>query len=101
MSGTPVITTDWGAFSDTVIHGTTGYRCRTMDHFVWAAKNIDKLSPKVCREWAVKNYSMDRVVLMYEEFFQMLADVKKGSGFYEVHYDRKELDWLKKYLPEN
>jgi hypothetical protein len=44
---------------------------------------------------------MDRVVLMYEEFFQMLADVKKGNGFYEVHYDRKELDWLKKYIPEN
>lgn len=100
MSGTPVITTDWGAFSDTVIHGTTGYRCRTMDHFVWAAKNVDKLSPKACREWAVKNYSMDRVVLMYEEFFQMLADVKGGSGFYEVHHDRKELDWLKKYLPD-
>jgi glycosyltransferase involved in cell wall biosynthesis len=99
MSGTPVITTDWGVFPETVIHGVTGYRCRTMDHFVWAARTIDKIRPAACHEWAMKNYSCDRVVLMYEEYFKMLADVHKGKGFYEIHNDRKELDWLKRYLP--
>jgi len=72
-----------------------------MDHFVWAAKNIDKISPRACHQWAVNNYSMDRVVLMYEEFFQMLADVNKAGGFYEIHQDRKQLDWLKRYMPED
>lgn len=94
LSGTPVITSDWGAFSETVVHGTTGYRCRTMDHFVWAVKNLDKIKPADCRKWCVDNYSMDRVVLMYEEFFQMLLDVNRAKGFYEIHEDRKELDWL-------
>lgn len=98
MSGTPVITSDWGAFSETVVHGTTGYRCRTMDHFIWAVNNVDKLSPLMCRDWAMKNYSADRVVLMYEEFFQMLTDVKAGGGFYAEHPERSQLDWLKKSL---
>jgi hypothetical protein len=67
-----------------------------MDHFVWAVNNVDKLSPAACREWAMKNYSCDRVVLMYEEFFQMLNDVKNGGGFYAEHPERDQLDWLKK-----
>jgi glycosyltransferase involved in cell wall biosynthesis len=97
MSGTPVITTDWGAFSETVVHGVTGYRCRTMDQFIWAAKNIDKIKPAACRDWTVANYSMDRVVLKYEEYFKMLEDVKFRKGFYEIHDDRADIDWLKVY----
>jgi glycosyltransferase involved in cell wall biosynthesis len=99
MSGTPVITSDWGAFSDTVVHGVTGYRCRTMDHFLWAARNIETIKPQACYDWAVKNYSTDRVVLMYEEYFTMLSDVFNKGGFYEIHEDRKEMDWLKVYNP--
>ena len=95
MSGTPVITSDWGAFSETVVHGTTGYRCRTMDQFIWAAKHIGELSPAACRKWAMDNYSGDRVILKYEEYFQMLTDVKAGGGFYHEREDRANLDWLK------
>gem|GEM_PF-368967 len=99
LSGTPVITTDFGAFTENVVHGVTGYRCRTMDHFVWAAQNIGKINPRDCYDFAIRNFSLDRVSLMYEEYFNMLMDRKKGNGWYEIHNDRTQLDWLKRYYP--
>ncbi len=96
LSGTPVITTDWGAFPEIVKHGEVGYRCRTMDDFIWAANNIDNISPAACREYAVANYSMERISKAYQEYFTKVHDLF-GKGWYTEHPERKELDWLRRY----
>ena len=98
--GTPTITTDWGGFAENNVHGVTGYRCRTIEQFVWAAKNIDKISRKACYDWAINNFSLERVALMYEEYFKTLIRIHDGSGgFYSVNDERDELDWLKRTYP--
>jgi SAM-dependent methyltransferase len=101
LSGAPVIASDWGAFSETVLHGKTGYRVRTFEQMVWAAKNIDRIDPAECRLWAKDNYSLERVAHMYEEYFQQVLNIRsddnpKTMGYYTPHPDRVELDWLKK-----
>jgi hypothetical protein len=98
LCGTPVIATDMGAFPETVPHGKVGYRCRTMDHFIWATRNISRISPFDCRRWAVENYSMGRVVKMYEEYFDMLSKLYAvgSEGFYARNESRDELEWLTK-----
>jgi glycosyltransferase involved in cell wall biosynthesis len=98
--GTPIITSDWGGFAENNLHGVTGYRCRTMEQFEWAARNIDKISRKACRDWAVNNFSLDRIALMYEEYFETLLKIYDGSGgFYAKNPDRKNLDWMIRYYP--
>jgi glycosyltransferase involved in cell wall biosynthesis len=81
--GTPAITTDWGAFTETVVNGVSGYRCRTLKDFVEAAEKVKYLDRKAVREHAIKNYSLESISVMYEEYFKKLYQLW-GNGWYEI-----------------
>jgi glycosyltransferase involved in cell wall biosynthesis len=80
FSGTPAITTDWGGFTETVVHGVTGYRCREMKEFVAALENIDKIDPHACRDWAWNNYEETLVHKKLDEYFRKILE----SNFYRT-----------------
>lgn len=92
LSGTPTLTTDWGAFVENNLHGVTGYRCRTLEDFAQGIRDIDKIDPKVCRQWAVDNFSLDRVAGMYEKAFTDFYNLKNGSGWYDIYSDLSALE---------
>lgn len=83
MAGTPAITTDWGAFRETVDHGVTGWRFRTLqqavDGVTWAAGADHEL----IRERAIQGYGLDAVGAMYEQWFDQL-DLLWRSGWPEL-----------------
>jgi glycosyltransferase involved in cell wall biosynthesis len=83
MSGTPVITTDWGAFPETVEQGKTGYRCRTLKEFVAAASSIESLDNNYIYQRAINNYSLEAVAPRYNNYFQSLHDLW-DKGWYTI-----------------
>jgi glycosyltransferase involved in cell wall biosynthesis len=80
--GTPVITTDWGAFTETVAHGETGFRCRTFGEFKRAAEAVERLDPHAIRERAVNKYSLKVIGKQYEDYFARLLHMWE-DGWYE------------------
>ena len=92
MAGTPAITTDFGAFPETVEHGKTGFRCRTLNEFVQAAKHAPSLDPQYIHDRAVARYAMDKVKWSYETYFRQLQDLW-GEGWYAVH-SAPDARWL-------
>ena len=99
LCGTPVITTDFGAFTETVEHGVSGFRCHTMEHFTWAVQHAPRLNPAVIRERAEARYSIWNVRWMYQEYFDMIRDVQSGKGWYAKREPAREdnLKWLGPY----
>jgi glycosyltransferase involved in cell wall biosynthesis len=95
MAGTPAITTDFGAFPETVEHGKTGFRCRTLNEFVQAAKAASTLDAQYIHDRAVENYSMDAVRWRYETYFRQLQDLW-GEGWYSLRAE-PDAHWLKGY----
>jgi glycosyltransferase involved in cell wall biosynthesis len=78
MSGTPAITTDWGGFTETVVQGVTGFRCKEFREFIEAVNNIDRISPKKCREWGVSMYEDSVVHEQLHKYFKKI----EASNFY-------------------
>jgi len=67
LSGTPVITTDWGAFPEIVLEGETGYRVRNFKSLLTAIENINKISPFDCREWGL-NFSDEEIHNKHKDY---------------------------------
>jgi glycosyltransferase involved in cell wall biosynthesis len=91
--GTPIVTTDWGAFPENVEHGKCGFRCRTLEQFIFAAKEAPKLDRAYIRQHAMDRWSLERAAGRYAEYFQMLWDLwDKGWG--TLRPGRTSLGWL-------
>lgn len=84
LCGTPAITTDQGAFTETV---EDRWRCASHREFVHAAEVAMELDiPEVrakTRARAVSKWSFEAVAPRYEAYFQRLLD-RWGSGWYQT-----------------
>lgn len=86
LCGTPAITTSFGCFPETVQHGVTGFCCDTLQDFVDAAHNVDKLDPRAIRRHA-ERYLMGNVQWEFQKWFQDL------HALYESAMDPAKKGW--------
>ncbi len=72
LCGTPAVTTDWGAFTETVQEGVSGYRFRSVQGGVEAVQKAMLLDRDAVRDYALGRYSLGAVAPMYERWFDAL-----------------------------
>jgi len=83
IAGTPVISSDWGAFTETVEQGVTGYRIKTLKEGVEAVEKCKDLHPFEISEVAIRKYSLKRVAPLFEAWFNQL-DSLWTEGWYKL-----------------
>lgn len=81
LSGTPVISSPFGAFSETVADGISGFRCHTLDQFRRAVEAVDDLDRKAVQEWALDRYTLAACAPQYDRWIGRLATLY-GAGWY-------------------
>lgn len=99
MCGTPVVSTDFGAFSETIEHGKTGYRCHTLGDFITGVVAAENLDRKYIADRARSLYSLETVGKQYDAIFKQIHDLKdKGWYTLKSHYiEEPKLIWEERW----
>lgn len=95
LAGTPVVTTDFGAFPELVTEGFNGYRFRTLGEAISATKEAMDLNRGEIKEWARNNFSIDRVRYQYQAYFEQLLEMW-DKGWYSELSTSREYDRYKR-----
>lgn len=82
LSGTPVIASDAGAFTETVTPDV-GFRFRTLREAVRAVEDASTLLPEQIKRKALATYSLQAVKPQFEQWFDALGTLN-GKGWYEL-----------------
>lgn len=74
LCGVPVISTNWGGFTETVNHGLTGWRCETVDQMARALNSPVMLNKRQIRENAIAKWSRAAYPKwQYQDYFTRLS----------------------------
>lgn len=77
MCGTPVISTNFGGFVESVHEGLSGYRIADVTQAAEAIKRLDKLAPHdIIRKRAVAYFSMRVLRHQYDSYFTRLGTLQ-------------------------
>lgn len=99
LGGLPVLTTDVGVFTETVVDGKNGWRCKEFNDFVIGMQQIRGIDPQTCHEMAM-DFQMDRVVLRYQEYFERIHAHHTAETFWYLRPEKTDLDLHARYLSQ-
>lgn len=83
LCGTPLLASDFGAFSETVIHGVTGYRCKTLGDWLSAVELVEYMNRGEIAQITRTKYSLESVGAQMDRIFKQISNLDK-DGWYSL-----------------
>ncbi len=71
-TGTPVIAMKMGSTPEVIAHGKTGFLCENVDECIAAIAQVARLNRQTCREYVIKNFSVESMTDGYEAVYQQI-----------------------------
>lgn len=72
--GTPVIAFSRGSMPELIDHTKTGYLVNTIDEAVESLNRIGSINRKHCREWALSNFSLEKMADGYLDVYKQIIE---------------------------
>lgn len=89
LCGTPLITTDYGAFTETVKAGFNGFRCKTLADWLDALEHVRQLDRSAIAKAARETYSLEACGKLYDNAFQQIYQLY-DRGWYSLPEKRRK-----------
>lgn len=86
LSGVPVISTDWGAFTENITNGITGRRCHTLREYLDAVEELAAFGPaerQHIRMHARGRWTLDVGARRYHDYLNRVSNLY-GEGWYTL-----------------
>ena len=83
LCGTPLLGSDFGAFSETIQHGFNGFRCKTLGDWLQAIRKVGDLDRRAIAETARAKYSLETVGRQMDKIFRQIEGLN-GEGWYSL-----------------
>lgn len=83
LCGTPVVSVDYGAMTETVIEGVSGFHCHTLQDWIDSIHAVGDLDRGVIADIARSKWSLEACGKRYDKIFQQLNDLYR-AGWYEL-----------------
>lgn len=83
LCGTPVLSSSYGAFTETIEDEVTGFRCHTLGDFLAALDSAPSLDRQYISDRARRLYGYARAGKMYDRAFQQIADLREAGWYTE------------------
>jgi len=71
--GTPVIAFSRGAMQELILHGKVGFLAHSFQEFAKFIKDVDKLDPRECREYALRRFSAESMAFRYVKLYELIS----------------------------
>jgi len=88
LCGTPLIAVDYGAFTETIVDGVTGFRCHTLQDWIDAIYAVGDLDRQVVAATARSRYSLEACGAKYDKIFKAINDLNH-AGWYQLREPSK------------
>lgn len=75
--GTPVIARKRGSMPELIVHGKTGFLCRSVNEMIAAVGRLDKIDRYDCRKHVETKFSIDRMVSAHERLYKRLITPRR------------------------
>ena len=74
LCGTPVVAFNKGSMPELILENKTGYLVKNVDQAMDRFKQLNDLKRKDCREWAISQFSQDKMVDDYIKLYHMILN---------------------------